>query len=323
MSARASSLHRAAGRLRLGRLLYQFWHRPAAALARSRREGGPLEQWRNARGRRAMIAAARTLPARPPPPPEAAEVTFLTGRRFWYQTAFCCWSLSERAGREFRPGFLDDGSFDGSLAREAVRLFPGATVLDRAAVETRLDRALPARTFPALRSQRLSYIHLRKLTDAHAGRDGWRLVLDSDLLFFRRPGALLDWLEAPDRPLHMVDVQDSYGYPRATLEALAGGPVPERLNVGLLGLRSEAIEWPRLEQWCARLLAQHGTSYYLEQALCALLLAAAAPLRLPAQDYLVQPDEEECLAPRAVMHHYVDLSKRGYFRHAWRHLRIA
>jgi len=169
-----------------------------------------------------------------------------------------------------------------------------------------------------LRERRAHYPNLRKLTDVHAGAHGWRLVLDSDMLFFRRPDFLLAWLAAPDRPLHMVDVQDSYGYSRARLESLAGAPLPLRLNVGLCGLRSDALDWEKLEFWCRRLIEAEGTSYYLEQALVAMLLAGRDCAVAPAGDYLLLPPEDECRAPRAVMHHYVAQSKRGYFRHAWR-----
>jgi hypothetical protein len=313
-----SELHRVASRLRLGRVTYLLWHKPLAAIARSRREGGPINQWINWQGCRAMTLAAPSLPPRPAPAHDAPKVNFLTGKKFWYQTAFCCWSLCHHAGHEFAPVFIDDGTFDAELRAEATRLFPGAKFLAAAECEARLDAHLPAGKFPALRGQRRSYIHLRKLTDAHAGHDGWRVVLDSDMLFFRRPDALLAWQAAPDRPVHMFDVKNAYGYPEATLVALAGRPLPDRLNVGICGLRSETIDWNKLEFWCARLLAQHGTSYYLEQALCALLLADCTPLRLPAVDYLVMPTESECRAPTAALHHYVAESKRGYFRHAWR-----
>jgi hypothetical protein len=245
-------------------------------------------------------------------------VHFLTGKNFWYQTAFCCWSLCHHAGREFAPVFIDDGTFDDGLRTEASRLFPGASFLASTECEARLDAYLPVEKFPALRGQRRSYIHLRKLTDVHAGRDGWRLVLDSDMLFFRRPDALLAWLAAPDRPMYMLDIQNAYGYPGATLTALAGRPLPERLNVGILGLRSETIDWGNLEFWCARLLEQHGTSYYLEQALVALALAGQTALPLPVNDYLIMPDDAECRQPTAALHHYVAESKHGYFRHAWR-----
>ena len=53
---------------------------------------------------------------------------------------------------------------------------------------------------------------MRKLTDVHAGRTGWRLFLDSDMLFFARPDFLLAWLADPRQPCHMIDVVSAYGY---------------------------------------------------------------------------------------------------------------
>ena len=301
-----------------GRLLYLFWYRPAEEFVRSRREGGPINQWRNRRGRLAMVAAAKVLPPLPPPPANAPDVCFLTGRRFWYQTAFCFWSLCRYAGRQLRAAFYDDGTFDDSLRAECVRMFPGARLHDAREIEASLDEHLPVTRFPTLRARRLVYPNLRKLTDVHAGAHGWRLVLDSDMLFFRRPDLLLAWLDAPARPLHMVDVKDAYGYSSALLASLVGAPVPRRLNVGLCGLRSDDLDWDRLETWCRCLQEAEGTSYYQEQALVAMMLAGRECTVAPPADYILMPDEHESRRPRAVMHHYVDLSKRGYFRHAWK-----
>lgn len=306
-------------RLTPGRLLYLAYHQPRAWVARCRREGGPWEQWLDRRGRLAMISAADRLAPLPPAPASAPEVYLLTGRRFWYQSAFCVHSLSAQSG-PIRPVFVDDGSFDPALAAEAQRIFPGSQIEWSHEIEHRLDAVLPTKKFPSLRTQRRTYIHLRKLTDVHAGQDGWRLVLDSDMLFFRRPDSLLTWLAAPDRPIHMIDVHNAYGYPIPTLGNLGGRAVPECVNVGVCGLKSDAIDWDKLEHWTARLLTLHGSSYYLEQALVALLLADATPLRLPRADYLLLPDLTECRTPTAALHHYVDLSKRGYFRYAWRHV---
>ncbi|HTX64323.1 MAG TPA: glycosyl transferase family 2 [Opitutaceae bacterium] len=306
--------------LGLGRLVYLVWYRPCAAAVRCWREGGPVNQWITRRGQREMMRAARLLPPLGAPPADAPEVAFLTGRRFWYQTAFCFWSMSRQAGRPLRAAFHDDGTFDGPLRAECTRLFPGCTILGAGEIETLLDRHLPASRFPTLRARRLIYPNLRKLTDVHAGGRGWRLVLDSDMLFFRRPDLLLAWLDAPDRPLHMTDVQDAYGYSAELMSALAGGPIPHRLNVGLCGLRSDELDWDRLESWCRRLQAAEGTSYYQEQALVALLLAGRDCTVAPAADYRLMPSDGEARHPTAVLHHYVDLSKRGYFRHAWRHV---
>ena len=304
-------------RLGLGRLLYLAWHAPRAAFERSRREGGPGQQWLTRRHRLAMISAAGALSPLPAAP-DAPEAWFLTGRRFWYQTAFCFWSLARHAGRPLTPVLVDDGSIDDAMRAEATRLFPGAKFLPAADAEARLDAHLPAKKFPTLRSQRRTYLHLRKLTDVHAGHAGWRLVLDSDMLFFRRPDALLAWMDKPGQPVHMLDIQDAYGYPPATLIALAGAPLPANVNVGICGLRSDTLDWEKLEYWCARLLAEHGTSYYLEQALVALALTGQPAVRLPVHDYRLMPDDEECREPTAALHHYVAESKRGYFRTAWR-----
>ncbi len=318
MNTLVKAMRRAASALGFGRLMYVLWHAPRAAIARSIRAGGPIEQWNDSRGRAAMQTAAANLPPCPAAPAKAVEVCFLTGKKFWYQTACCCWTLRQHANFDLRPVFIDDGTFDEDLIAESARVFPGSVVLRQDEIERRLEACLPEARFPALRGQRRSYVHLRKITDAHAGHRGWRLVLDSDMLFFRPPTELLQWLAAPDRPVHMMDVHDAYGYPSATLEALTGHPPPMHLNVGVCGLQSDALDWDQLESWCAALLRQHGSSYYLEQALVAMLLSASEPLRLPQKDYLLMPSEAECRAPTAVLHHYVDQSKRGYFRYGWR-----
>lgn len=266
-----------------------------------------------------MRKAATRLPSLAPPGTGAKDVFFLTGRRFWYQTAFCFWSLRRQGGDALRLVLIDDGTIDAGVRSECERIFPGSRIVDAAEVTTRLNQVLPIARFPSLRRQRENYLHLRKLTDVHAGLEGWKLVCDSDMLFFRRPEMVLSWLSTPEAPLHMADVQDAYGYPEETLTELAHERLPSKVNVGVFGLLSDAIDWEKVEWWCTQLLQRHGTSYYLEQALCALLLSGKPRVELPAADYVLMPDEAECRRPRAVLHHYVAESKRGYFRHAWKH----
>lgn len=305
-------------RIGLGRLAYLGWYAPLGAVRRSLAAGGPLEEWRDARGARAMARAATKLATlRGPADGSAPEVHFLTGRKFWYQTAFCLHSLQVQSGRVFRAVLHDDGTLDAKATARLRALFPTCEIRRRAANDERLAALLPPARFPFLHERRRSYANILKLTDVHAGATGARLVLDSDMLFFRRPDFLLAWIDAPVAPLHMVDVQDSYGYPLPLMAALAGAPIPPRINVGITGLRSETLDWDKIEFWCRTLLEAHGTSYYLEQALVAMLLAGRARSVAPAEDYRLAPDLAECQFPRAAMHHYVAGSKRGYFRHAW------
>jgi hypothetical protein len=306
-------------RLGLGRIAYRLYHAPIAAVRESAAAGGPLEQWRTTRGRHAMRQTAWTLPSLDANlGGDALELHVLTGRRFWEQTAFCLWSFAQQARRPIAPVVYDDGSLQTEHGALLSRIFPATRFVSRGEITARLDAHLPASRFPVLRERWLHYPNIRKLTDPHAGGHGWKLVIDSDLLFFRRPGFLIEWLAAPAHPLHAVDAETSYGYSRPLLNNLAAAPVADLVNVGLCGLRSDTLDWEKIEWWCRTLIEREGTSYYLEQALVALLVAGPPCAVAPAGDYVTLPRLPEARDCRAVMHHYVADSKSWYFRHNWR-----
>lgn len=307
-------------RLGLGKLALVVWHKPVGKLRDLWNEGGPLVRRENERQRLEMVAASATLPplpARPGTP--RVTLHLLTGKRFWYQAAFCLHTFARHSAAEIDLEIYDDGSFDDALLAQVKRFCPAVKFHAAASLRARLDELLPETRFPHLRERWRNYPNIRKLIDPHLGSAGWKLVIDSDLLFFRRPGFILDWCRQPDRILHAVDCEESYGYTRALMERLAGAPIPPLVNVGLCGLRSEALDWAEIEAWCAELITRERASYYLEQALVAMLTARAQPCAIaPAADYVTKPSREECFAPRAVMHHYVANSKRWYFRETWR-----
>jgi hypothetical protein len=314
------SVKQTARQLGLGKLALALWHQPLSRLRDSWRNGGPWVERENERQRLEMVAAAATLPPLPPRPGEpSVTVHLLTGRRFWYQTAFCLHSLARQSEVGITAAIYDDGTFDDHLRDQLARFGAGLTFHPATELRERLETFLPESRFPVLRERWRNYPNIRKLIDPHLGSTGWKLVIDSDLLFFRRPDFLLAWLQAPDRVLHAVDCEESYGYSRALLERLAGAPIPPLVNVGLCGLKSDALDWSELEAWCAELIAREHTSYYLEQALVAMLAARVQPCAIaPAADYVTKPGLAEGRHPRAVMHHYVAESKRSYFRHGWR-----
>lgn len=302
-----------------GQFLLRYFHTPVNRLRDSLRNGGPWQERRTERGQREMEEAARTLAELPAGSGAPVEVHLLTGRHFWYQTAFCLWTFARQAGRPLAPRIYDDGTLAEGFREPLQRIFPSARFVSRAEIEQRLETFLPAAKFPVLRERWLNYPNLRKLTDPHLGANGWKLVLDSDLLFFRRPDFLLAWLDAPDRPLHAVDCETSYGYSRPLMTSLAGRPVAELVNVGLTGLEGGSLDWERLEHWTRVLIERERTSYYLEQALVALLVAGRDCAVAPPGDYVTLPKVPEAEACRAVMHHYVAGSKRWYFQRNWRH----
>jgi hypothetical protein len=301
-----------------GKLLYHTYHFPIARLKQCREAGGPWQEYLTEQGRRRMEKTAWLLPLLTLPSDPHRTLTLLTGKRYWYQTLFCLYSWSQASGKIPRVVLHDDGTLTPSQASRFHALFPQLQLIHLQETEALLDHFLPAQTYPCLRERRIPYAHLRKLTDIHVGTSGWKLVLDSDLLFFQAPTRLLDWLASPQRPLHAIDCEESYGYPRDFLEKICGKPLPKLLNVGLCGLDSSKIDWHQLEHWTQRLLSTHGSSYYLEQALVALMLAGQDCDPAPAEDYITLPRTPEVLQCRATMHHYVADSKKHYFRTNWK-----
>ncbi len=305
----------------LGKILLYGYHQPLDRLRDSMRNGGPIAEWITARNRREMTVAAARLPALPRwPDRPPVTLLLLTGRNFWDQTMFCLHSFARAAEVTVQAELYDDGTLESRHIELLQRLGPDVRIHRHADLRAQLDRHLPADRFPTLRERWEHYPNIRRLIDVHLGGGGWKLVLDSDLLFFRRPELLLRWLAAPDRPLFSVDCQESYGYSRPLMERLAGAPIPPLVNVGLCGLRSDALDWGEIEAWTAELIARERTSYYLEQALVAMLAARWPHVLAPAEEYVTKPSRVEAFAPRAVMHHYVDTSRRWLYRYGWRRL---
>jgi hypothetical protein len=305
--------------LGLGRFLYRSVHRPLGLLRETVKAGGPWQARRTARGCIEMELAAQSLP-RPPDCTDSRPVSvhLLTGHRFWFQTAFCLHTLATHARRPVNPVLYDDGSLSDAETGFLTRLFPAVRVVRFSESVAKLDEFLPRSRYPALRDRWEHYPNIRKLIDPHLDSHGWKLVIDSDMLFFSEPRFLLDWNDSPNAPLHAVDIESSYGYSRELVNSLAGSPVAERVNVGLCGLNSSAFDWKQIELWCNTLLEREGKSYYLEQALVAMLVAGNPCSIAPVADYVTLPRPPEALECRAVMHHYVAESKRWYFQFNWR-----
>jgi len=259
-----------------------------------------------------------------PPVHSAANglpIYFLTGKNYLYQTLFCITSLTKHSTEAFRFILIDDGSFDDRLIAQIKRQLPGAGVVEAKNIDSNIKVSLPLDKYPVLNRKRSEYPHIKKLTDIHTlPGEGWKLVLDSDMLFWADPTQLITWLKNTSMPVHMLDCKESYGYSTALMEDLASAKIPALLNVGVIGLQSRDVNWKDLENWTAALEEQEGKTYYLEQALSAMLVAKQPCLALDKQQYIVNPGNEDVVQGKGVLHHYVDRSKKDYYTIAWKKL---
>ncbi|MBB4107796.1 glycosyl transferase [Pedobacter zeae] len=245
------------------------------------------------------------------------EVYFLTGKRFWHQTVFCAYSLQKKTDHPIKFIFFDDGSLSKKLILSYQKQVPNSVFVMNDEIEERLKANLFAEKYPFLHHKREIYPHIKKLIDVHFAATGWKLVLDSDMLFWRQPEEMLAWLKKPKTPFYILDIESAYGFPLKEMEKLTGSTIPKQINVGIIGLKSDEIDFHNLEKWGKALENQYGGNYYLEQALSAMLIGDQTSVVGDKDEYIVYPSETQVKHEEGILHHYVAVSKKWYFNHAW------
>lgn len=244
---------------------------------------------------------------------------FLTGKSHIYQTIFCAHSLHISTKVKFQFILVDDGTFDEKLANRVKKQMPNVKLILKEEIQKNLESKLPKEKFPYLNYKRGIYPHIKKLTDIHTIDDNSnKLVLDSDMLFWNEPIEIIEWLRNPNGCIYMLDCEESYGYDRKLMESLCKTVVPDLVNVGVFGIKSSSIDWQQLENWTMTLESEQGASYFLEQALSAMLVVHQSKTVLNRETYLVNPTEIPEESKNSKLHHYVDLSKKVYFEKAWK-----
>ncbi|RZL40988.1 MAG: glycosyl transferase [Pedobacter sp.] len=299
-------------------VLNQLYRYPKSKLQRLDKFGGYFEFRKMIRNQRLMkLKSLELLPIKSYN--DGLPIYFLTGEKYLYQTLFCIQSLSKNSIQKFRYILVDDGSFNEDLVERIKRQLPDAGVVSKEEISKNIEKYLPETDYPKLRSKRREYPHIKKLTDIHTIKeDAWKIVLDSDMLFYGEPTDLITWLMHPEKSLHMIDCVEAYGYSRKLMETLSKTKIKEKINVGIIGLNSKKIDWNALEKWCSILEEKEGSSYYLEQALTAMLIGDAETCELLPESYIVNPETDQIFKGGGILHHYVDLSKKEYFNYAWK-----
>lgn len=297
--------------------LYRY---PKSNLKTFKRFGGYFNYRNMVKGRKLMEHAALDLPS-VYSYAEGLPVYFLTGKNYLYQTLFCIRSLAKVSDEKFKFILVDDGSFDNQIINSIKKQLPKADIITKEIIDQNLKEYLPANSYPELHHKRKIYPHIKKLTDIHTlpGSE-WKIVLDSDMLFWGEPQTIIDWLRRPTMPLHMIDCKESYGYTKPLMEDLCNTVVKPLINVGAIGLNSNSINWDKLENWVKILEEKEGSSYYLEQALTAMLIGNESSINLGDNEYIVNPSPNISSNKVGVLHHYVDLSKEVYFKKMWKNL---
>lgn len=183
-------------------------------------------------------------------------------------------SLEFQSGRTWAPFFHEDGSLTDDDVAALERHFPDATVIRRAEADSVLDRVLEP--FPTCRNTRQKHNWFLKNFDTwhYAPYDRF-IVIDSDIVFFRRPDRIMDWMSAGSDALHvMEDTREKYALERKEIENLMGFPIWKRVNSGLDLMPKAAFDLALAEKYFSLCSPRAREFHFLEQTLFAVLGSA-------------------------------------------------
>lgn len=255
------------------------------------------------------------------------NLNLLTGEKFIHQALFCAYSflkhLSKKELLNYRINIFDDGSLNENAICILKSKSKNFNVISKEESLSKVEKLLPHDKFPFIHKKLMIYPIIKKMIYTHINNKGINPILDSDMLFVKRPDYFINWLNnyqsENNETFFIQDCQRCYGYSDNLINKLAIGIVPEKINGGLYSFNSEKFSFDRLENYIHNLELAEGKFYYLEQALIAIISSEYKnQIIASSNDYIVFPTKEQILNQEGVLQHYVDISKEWYFKEAWR-----
>jgi hypothetical protein len=282
-----------------------FWHMlpPDSWVRRSYRLGKNLFRYGPSYVPRRYLSPRAILGARPRV--TAAEgpltVCVLTSRKDWLCCLCALVTYYEFTERTDPLLIYSDGSLTARGLRHIRRLFPSAQLADRDSGAAVLAGVLAR--YPNCWRYREQQPCAARIIDFPAlCRSKFILMLDSDVLFFRRPDELLRHLNVlvPGRFVFHRDCQESYVMDRHRLAAEFGCQIDGQINVGVMLADVSGFRYDCLEDWLSH--SAFMSHPWSEQTLWAMY-ASRHEVKLLSADYLVKLGPG--IQDSTVLKHYV------------------
>jgi hypothetical protein len=165
----------------------------------------------------------------------------------------------------------------------------------------------------ACREYRLAHPLARKIFDVPIlARADRFIILDSDILFFRKPEAILRWCkDGAGQCWFNRDVHESMPISRTAVREKLGIDIWHRVNSGLCLIDRGAIDFDLCERALVetKLMAKH--IWLVEQTLFAICASAKGRGGLLPDEYEVS--KAKYASPNAVARHYVGAVRQRFY----------
>ena len=237
------------------------------------------------------------------------SVHMLVSGSTWHAGLLAACSLEFHTRKRWNFTIHEDGSVPPAAMDAMRRQLPGVRIIARSEADRRMQSHLAA--FPECLAHRARHNLFLKFADPAAYCEEPRLIiLDSDVLFFRRPDEILEWaLSGSQACLYNQDTKEKFCIPRAEIERLTPHRLPPLFNSGLVLIPHTALDLALAESFLLTFRAMAHAPQFFEQTLFGLMATRAAGGWRPLpQTYNISWDYLR--AKGSVCRHYV-----GDFKH--------
>ena len=207
-------------------------------------------------------------------PEYPVPVHMLVSSKSWHCGLLAAISLEINSEKNWRFVIHEDGSVTEPQRRRIQKTLPGVRFISRPEAEERLQDEL--QHFPLSLKHRARHNFFLKFFDAPPFVDSPKfIVLDSDVIFFRRPEEIIRWSEeASDSIYYNEDTQEKYCNPRADLEDAMGFEIWRKFNSGLVLMQSAAMNNELAETLLAKFENSAHHPQFFEQTLFCVMSSA-------------------------------------------------
>ncbi|HEY9698669.1 MAG TPA: hypothetical protein V6D10_15510 [Trichocoleus sp.] len=214
---------------------------------------------------------------------KTCEIHVLTYEKDWLNLIWALKTFYYYSNRHYALCIHDDGTLTADNRATLQHHFPDARIIDRENADRRVLASL--KNYPRCLEFRKTNHLSPKVFDFREYLESERmLLLDSDVLFFSEPTALLQRIEDPDYQLNTVngDVASAYTIEPEVVKAKLGFDVLDRFNsgLGLIHKQSMRLDW--IEEFLG-LPDILGHFWRIEQTLYALFSSRYGAELLPRE----------------------------------------
>jgi len=211
---------------------------------------------------------------RPQQPGGDPTVHMLVSSKTWHAGIMAAASFEQHTGRCWKFFIHEDGTVDEVAREKILHVFPDATFVSRREADAKMQDVL--KFYPACADQRSRHNLFLKFSDFAAFAPGQRfLVLDSDVIFYRPPKEILDWVDSgAETCLYNEDTKEKYCIPRGHIGEALGIDLWPRFNSGLVLLPSAAVDLSLAEKLVTAFRTTAHHPQFFEQTLYGLMASA-------------------------------------------------